>query len=44
MGKSAHAVLSALALEPEKLTPEQRSTAERQTYQAVLLSLLAGRP
>lgn len=42
--REAQDQVSRRILNGEKLTPEQRSTAERQTYQAVLLSLLAGRP
>ncbi len=42
--REAQDQVSRRILAGEKLTPEQRSTAERETYQARLLSLLAGQP
>jgi hypothetical protein len=42
--RDAQDQVSRRILAGEKLTPEQRSTAERETYQALVMSLLADPP
>jgi len=42
--RDAQAQVSRRILAGEKLTPEQRSTAERETYQTLVMSLLADPP
>jgi len=42
--RDAQDQVSRRILAGEKLTPEQRSTAERETYQTLVMSLLADPP